>query len=399
MKLGIDNLLETQDLREQLKGHRIGLLAHQASLTAKCRHTLDVLMESPAINVTSIFSPQHGMYGAKQDNMIESDDFIDPRYGIPVFSLYGKTRIPTREMMAAFDILIVDLQDIGTRIYTYLTTLVYFLKAADETKQICILDRPNPAGRPVEGTILEAGWESFVGPAQIMMRHGLTLGEFARWYVSTNSLKVDLNIIPMVDYNPDVAPGYGWPLHEISWTNPSPNASTLNMARCYPGTVLIEGTTLSEGRGTTTPLEIIGAPDIDFDVILNRITELKPEWIQGCFLRSAYFEPTFQKHTGKFCSGIQILTDNASYQHDAFKPYRLVALMFKAIRMEYPDYKIWRQFTYEYENERLAIDLLGGGTFLREWVDDPNLDADVFDARLKKDEQKWLQERKSHLLY
>ena len=203
----------------------------------------------------------------------------------------------------------------------------------------------------------------------------------------------------MVDYNPDVAPGYGWPLYEISWTNPSPNASTLNMARCYPGTVLIEGATLSEGRGTTTPLEIIGAPDIDFNLILKRITELKPEWVRGCFLRSAYFEPTFQKHTGKFCSGIQILTDNASYQHDTFKPYRLVALMFKAIRMEYPDYKIWHQLTYEYENERLAIDLLSGGTFLREWVDDTYLDADVFDARLKKDEQKWLEERKSHLLY
>jgi len=399
MKLGIDNLIESRELIDKLKGPRLALLAHQASLTSDCRHTLDVLMGIDGLNMAAVFSPQHGMYGAKQDNMVESEHFTDPKYGIPIFSLYSETRVPSKEMMDAFDILLVDLQDVGTRIYTYLTTIVYFLKESDSTKQIFILDRPNPAGRPVEGTILEPGWESFVGPAQMMMRHGLTLGEFALWYVKTNNLKVNLTIIPMVDYNPDAAPGYGWPLHEISWTNPSPNASSLNMARCYPGTVLIEGTTLSEGRGTTTPLEMIGAPDIDFDLILNRITELKSQWVQGCFLRSAFFEPTFQKHTGKFCSGIQILTDNASYQHHKFKPYRLIALIFKAIRMEYPDYKIWREFAYEYETERLAIDLLGGGTFLREWVDDPNLDADVFDARLKKDEQKWMQERKSHLLY
>jgi len=331
--------------------------------------------------------------------MIESDDFIDPRYGIPVFSLYGKTRVPTQEMMASFDILIVDLQDIGTRIYTYLTTLVYFLKAANETKQICILDRPNPAGRPVEGTILEAGWESFVGPAQIMMRHGLTMGEFALWYVSKNNLKVDLNIVPMIDYKPDTGPGFGWPIHEISWTNPSPNASSLNMARCFPGTVLFEGTTLSEGRGTTTPLELAGAPDIDFDAVLNRMTSLQSDWLQGCFLRRAYFEPMFQKYAGEFCSGIQILTDNDSYKHEYFKPYRLAALIFKAVRLEYPDYQIWREFHYEYETERLAIDLLSGGTFLREWVDDTNSGPDEFDARLKKDEQKWLQEREHYLLY
>jgi len=399
MKLGIDNLIENARLIKQLKGHRIALLAHQASLTSKCQHTLDALMEIPEINVSAVFSPQHGMYGAKQDNMVESDDFMDPQYGIPVFSLYGKTRVPTKEMMATFDILLVDLQDIGTRIYTYLTTIVYFLKEADETKQICILDRPNPAGRPIEGTILEPGWESFVGPAQIMMRHGLTLGEFASWYVSKNNLNVNLDVIPMIGYNPDSAPGFGWPLHEISWTNPSPNASSLNMARCFPGTVLYEGTTLSEGRGTTTPLEIVGAPDIDFDVILKRMRALKSEWMQGCFLRHAFFEPTFQKYTGQFCAGIQILTDNSSYQHENFQPYRLAALILKAIRLEYPDYMIWREFHYEYETERLAIDLLSGGTFLREWVDDTNQGPEEFDARLKKDEKAWLEDRKPYLLY
>ncbi len=400
MKLGIDNLLATPNLLKQLAGHRVALLGHQASLTKKCRHTLDVLMECPEINVTSAFGPQHGMYGEKQDNMVESDDYLDPRYGISVFSMYGKTRVPTKEMMESFDVLIVDLQDIGTRIYTYLTTLVYFLRAAVDTKKrIFILDRPNPAGRPVEGTILEAGWESFIGPARIIMRHGLTLGEFASWFVGKNDLNVDLNIIPMTDYQPDTVPGFGWPVHEISWTNPSPNASSLNMARCFPGTVLFEGTTLSEGRGTTTPLEIVGAPDINFDLILRRMTALKPEWLQGCLLRSAYFEPTFQKHTGKLCSGVQIHTDNGSYRHEDFRPYRLTALILKAIRLEYPDYQLWHDLPYEYETEKLAIDLLSGGTFLREWVDNPDLGTDKFDERLKKDEQEWLQARAPYSMY
>lgn len=400
MKLGIDNLLTSPDLQAQFRGRRAALLAHQASVTSSCQPTLDVLMASPDINIVSAFSPQHGMHGAKQDNMIESDDFIDPKYGIPVFSLYGKTRIPTPEMLATFDVLLVDLQDIGTRIYTYLTTLVYFLNAATtDAKQICILDRPNPAGRPVEGTILHPGWESFVGPAQMMMRHGLTLGEFARWFVSSENLDVDLNVIPMSGYRPDTGPGFGWPLHKLSWVNPSPNASSLNMTRCFPGTVLLEGTTLSEGRGTTTPLELVGAPDIDFAAVLDRMTGLRPEWLQGCSIRRTGFEPTFQKYANTFCDGLQIHTDNAMYQHDIFRPYRLVALLLKAIRLAYPDYKIWRVFPYEYETERLAIDLLSGGTFLREWVDDPGLGPDDFEARLRGDEQEWLEAREPHLLY
>ncbi len=400
MKLGVDNLLAAPDLLKQFEGSRVALLGHQASLTTTCQHTMDVLMACSEIDVTCAFGPQHGMYGEKQDNMIESDDYIDPRYGIPVFSLYGKTRVPTPEMMSSFDVLVVDLQDIGTRIYTYLTTLVYFLKAAaDDAKRICILDRPNPAGRPVEGSILEAGWESFIGPARLIMRHGLTLGEFASWFVSKHNLNVDLKVIPMTGYDLEAGPGFGWPLHELAWTNPSPNASSLNMTRCFPGTVLFEGTTLSEGRGTTTPLELVGAPDIDFDVVHHRMTSLQPEWLQGCFLRRCYFEPAFQKHVGKVCSGLQIHTDQSSYRHEHFRPYRLAALILKAIRLEYPGYELWHDLPYEYETERLAIDLLSGGTFLRTWVDDPGLCPDEFDARLKKDEQEWLQAREPFLLY
>ncbi len=400
MKLGIDNFLENQEYQALLEGHRVALLGHSASLTSECRHSLDALMECPKISVVSAFGPQHGMRGDKQDNMIETEDYTDPQYGIPIFSLYGEVRYPTKEMMDTFDVLLVDLQDIGTRIYTYVTTLFYMLEAcAEHGKTIWILDRPNPAGRPIEGTILEEGWESFVGAAPLIMRHGLTFGELAKWFVDWKKLDLDFKVIPMTDYNPDTAPGFGWPIFELSWINPSPNAASLNMTRCFPGTVLFEATTLSEGRGTTTALEVIGAPDIDFDLVLNRMNALESEWLKACILRRCYFEPTFHKHVGKMCSGIQIHTDNPSYQHQQFQPYRLAALLLKAIRLEYPDYEIWRKFAYEYETEKLAIDLLTGGTFLREFVDDPNMTPAQFDQRLKKDEQEWAKIREAYLLY
>jgi uncharacterized protein YbbC (DUF1343 family) len=396
MKLGIDNFLENQEFQALLEGHRVALLGHSASLTSECQHSLDALMACPKINLVSAFGPQHGMRGDKQDNMIETENYTDPQYGIPVFSLYGEVRYPTKEMMDTFDVILVDLQDIGTRIYTYVTTLFYMLEAcAEHGKTIWILDRPNPAGRPIEGTILEEGWESFVGAAPLIMRHGLTFGELAKWFVDWKKLDLDFKVIAMTDYNPDT----GWPAFELSWVNPSPNAASLNMTRCFPGTVLFEATTLSEGRGTTTALEVIGAPDIDFDLVLNRMNALESKWLNGCFLRRCYFEPTFHKHVGKMCSGIQIHTDNPSYQHEQFQPYRLAALLLKAIRLEYPDYEIWRKFAYEYETEKLAIDLLTGGTFLREFVDDPNMNPAQFDERLRKDEQEWAKIRQPYLLY
>ncbi|MDI6827853.1 MAG: DUF1343 domain-containing protein [Armatimonadota bacterium] len=400
MNLGIDELLRNQSLQKSIKGKRLALLGHPASVTHDCKHTLDVLMDVPGLRVVAAFGPQHGMRGDKQDNMIESEDYIDPRYGIPVFSLYGEVRKPTDAMMDVFDVLIVDLQDIGTRIYTFITTMTYMLDACTKHKKsMLVLDRPNPAGRPIEGTILEPGWESFIGCGPLIMRHGLTPAEIARWYVDLNRLDVDLTVVPMAGYRPSDPPGYGWPVLELSWVNPSPNASSLNMARCFPGTVLFEGTTLSEGRGTTTPLEVIGAPDIDFERILRRMCSLAPEWLNGCYIRQCFFEPTFHKHVGKLCSGIQIHTDNDHYQHEQFKPYRIGALALKAIRLEYPDYKIWHNLPYEYETERLAIDLLSGGTFLREWVDNPSATIGDFEARLRPDEQAWAEIRKPYLLY
>lgn len=400
MNLGIDKFLASRDLRKPLDGRRAALLGHPASLTKTCRHSFDALAECSDIRLTSAFGPQHGMRGDKQDNMIESQDYQDPRHGIPVFSLYGEVRYPSTEMMETFDVLIIDVQDIGTRIYTYVTTLFYMLEACSElSKSVWVLDRPNPVGRPVEGTILEEGWESFVGAGPLIMRHGLTFGELARWFVALKKLDLDLNVVAMDDYDPDVAPGFGWPVLELSWVNPSPNASSLNMARCFPGTVLLEGTTLSEGRGTTTSLEVVGAPDIDFDLILRRMSALQSEWLAGCLLRPCYFEPTFHKHVGEMCSGLQIHTDNSSYRHEIFRPYRLAALLLKAIRLEFPEYPIWRKFPYEYETERLAVDLLSGGTCLRDWVDDPALGPADLDRRLNKDEREWSRIRAPYLLY
>lgn len=400
MKLGVDCFLASAEYRAPFQGRRVALLGHAASVTRSMQHSLDAVAALSDIDLTAAFGPQHGMRGDKQDNMIETADYADPKHGIPVFSLYGEVRYPTEEMMQSFDVLIIDLQDIGTRIYTYVTTLFYLLDACSKDgKAVCVLDRPNPAGRPVEGTILEDGWESFVGAGPLMMRHGLTFAELAKWYVALKGLDVDLSIVPMEDYDPDASPGYGWPVGELSWVNPSPNAASLNMARCFPGTVLFEGTTLSEGRGTTISLELIGASDIDFEVILGRMQKIAPEWLQGCVLRPCHFEPTFHKHMGKLCSGLQIHTDNPAYRHFDFRPYRIAAALLKAVRLEHSDYEIWRDFPYEYETERLAIDLLSGGPFLREWVDDNAAQAGDFDQRLQVDEAAWTEERQPHLIY
>jgi uncharacterized protein YbbC (DUF1343 family) len=400
MKLGIDRLGADPQFARRLNGRRLALLGHPASVTGDGEHSLDALMRRPGLRLSAAFGPQHGLRGDKQDNMVETMDETDPRYGIPVFSLYGKVRYPTAAMLDTFDTLLVDLQDIGTRIYTYVTTLVYVLDAcARAGKAVWVLDRPNPTGRPVEGSTLGPGWESFVGAGPMPMRHGLTLGELARWFVVRRGLDLELEVVGMGGYDPQAGPGYGWPLSDLAWVNPSPNAATLNMARCFPGTVLFEGTTLSEGRGTTRALELVGAPALDFGHILGRMQTLAPDWLAGCWLRPCWFEPTFHKHAGRLCSGVQIHTDNRHYRHAAFRPYRIAALILKAVRLEYPDYPIWRDFHYEYERERLAIDLLSGGTFLREWVDDAEAMPGDLEARLAPDEAAWVAERRGFLLY
>ncbi|HJU60611.1 MAG TPA: DUF1343 domain-containing protein [Candidatus Binatia bacterium] len=400
MKFGIDRLLENAALRKPLVGRRVALLAHPASVTRDLTHSLDALASLTDINLVTAFGPQHGLRGDKQDNMIESPDFDDPVHGIPVSSLYGKVRRPTPAMMDSFDVLLVDLQDVGCRIYTFVTTLLYVLEAAaNHGKTIWVLDRPNPVGRPVEGLRLRPGWESFVGAAPLPMRHGLTLGELAKWFERTLRLDVDCEVVMMAGWEPSRAPGFGWPLGQRAWVNPSPNAPNLWMARCYPGTVLLEGTTLSEGRGTTRPLEVLGAPQLESRALLRKMGSLAPEWMRGCRLRDIWFEPTFHKHAGKLCAGVQIHADDTAYVHDAFRPWRLIALALKSLRLLQPDYELWRDFVYEYERDRLAIDLINGSELLRQWVDDPAAVAADLDALAKPDEDSWLEERESVLLY
>jgi uncharacterized protein YbbC (DUF1343 family) len=317
-----------------------------------------------------------------------------------VFSLYGEVRRPTDAMMQSFDVLLVDLQDLGCRIYTFITTLRYVLEAAARLgKAVWVLDRPNPAGRPVEGLTLRAGWESFVGAGPMPMRHGLTMAEMARWFVRELALDVDLQVVTMQGWQPAVAPGFGWPLGERSWVNPSPNAPNLSMARAYAGTVMLEGTTLSEGRGTTRPLELFGAPDLDARAIAQCMRRLAPQWLGGVVLREIWFEPTFHKHVGKLCAGLQLHLDDPRYRHDEFRPWRVQSLAFKAIRELHRDYPLWRDFPYEYERDRLAIDLINGGPGLREWVDDPRAVAADLDALALPDERDWLQRRADVLLY
>ncbi|HKA44925.1 MAG TPA: DUF1343 domain-containing protein [Burkholderiales bacterium] len=400
MRFGIDRLLEDPVLRRPLVGRRVALLAHPASVTRDLVHSLDALAALEDMTVVAAFGPQHGLRGDKQDNMVESPDFTDPALGIPVYSLYGEIRRPTEGMMDNFDVLLVDLQDLGCRVYTFVTTLRYVLEAAAaRDKEVWILDRPNPAGRPVEGMRLLPGWESFVGAGPLPMRHGLTVGELAKWFVRTLRLDLDCEVVTMEGWEPATAPGYGWPLGERAWVNTSPNAPNLWMARCYAGTVMLEGTTLSEGRGTTRPLELLGAPDVEPRALLSAMASLAPQWMRGCRLRPCWFEPVFHKHAGRLCSGLQIHVEDPAYDHGAFRPWRLVALAFKALRRLRPDYGLWRDFAYEYEYERRAIDLINGGELLRKWVDDPAAVASDLDDLARPDEQAWRAEREAFLLY
>ena len=398
--LGIDRLADDPGLRAPLQGRRVAMLGHPASVTKDLQHSLDVVAAMPEVRLTCAFGPQHGMRGDKQDNMVESADYRDPVHGVPVHSLYGEVRRPAAGMLDEFDVLLVDLQDVGCRIYTFITTLRYMLEAcAARGKAVWVLDRPNPAGRAVEGLRLEPGWESFVGSGPLPMRHGLTIGELARWFVNYLRLDVDLRVIEMEGYDPHKAPGYGWPVGELSWVNPSPNAAGLSMARAYSGTVMIEGTTLSEGRGTTRPLEIVGAPDLDARVLLESMQRLRPEWLAGCQLRPCYFEPTFHKHAGQCCAGLQIHVDHGAYRPAAFSPYRLVALLLKAVRTVTPGYALWRDFPYEYETERLAFDVINGGSRLREWVDDAQAGCQELEDLLLREEGEWRDERRLVLMY
>ena len=397
MKLGVEVLLSNPKLLKSLKGQRVGVICHPASVDENLTHSLDLLAKK--VKLSCAFGPQHGVRGDKQDNMVESPNFVDPVHKIPIFSLYGEVRRPTAEMMSHFDVVLFDLQDLGCRIYTFITTLLYVMEeCAKLNKKIMILDRPNPAGRPIEGFRMLKGWESFVGAAPLPMRHGLTVGELALYFKDHYKMDVQLEVVKMKGYSPNKAPGFGWDMKR-AWVNPSPNAASLNMARAYGGTVLIEGTTLSEARGTTRALEIIGASDIDFAEVLVRMKKKAPQWLKGVTLRECFFEPTFHKHQGKLCHGFQFHTDAKTYKHELFKPFRITALMLKVIREMHPDYPIYRDFAYEYVHDKLAFNVINGGPALKDWIENSKATPKDLDKALAVDEKSWAKERKKYLLY
>jgi uncharacterized protein YbbC (DUF1343 family) len=397
-QFGIERLLQENDLQAKLQDKRLAFLGHPASVTKKLEHSLDMLFANPKFKVVAAFGPQHGMRGEKQDNMIESDDYVDPIYKIPVYSLYGKVRRPTPQMMKGWDVLLIDMQDVGCRIYTFLTTLFYMMDAVAGTSQeIWVLDRPNPAGREIEGHTLDMRFESFVGAAPVPMRHGLTLGEAALWYRDHKQMKINLHVVGMNGYRPKDLPHYGWPA--VPWVNPSPNIPRVSCTRTYPGTVLIEGTNISEGRGTTVPLEIFGLPGIDMHKVLKEMNGMAPKWLEGCVVRPAYFEPTFHKFKGELVSALQIHVDGPFFNPSIFRPYRLVNLFFKAVHRVKPDFEIWRKPPYEYEEKHMPIDILSGHSLLREWVASPQPEIKEWDESLRKDEEAWASERAEYLLY
>lgn len=393
-RFGLEKLLEDKNLKSQIKGKRIGYVAHPASVNQQLKHGLDLLIESD-IEVSCIFAAQHGFLGEKQDNMVESKDAQHPKYKIPIHSLYSKTRYPTKKMMGDFDVLLFDLQDVGCRVYTFLTTLIYFMKECSrQKKSLWVLDRPNPSGRTIEGWPLEKEFKSFVGGVSTPIRHGMTLGELAHWYEEEKTLDLDFKVIPMDNYSPKDHP---WP--GICWLNPSPNIPRLSTAQIYSGSVLLEGTNISEGRGTTRPLEIFGAPQFSGEDILKKMYALKEDWVNTVFIRSCFFEPVFHKFKGSLCKGLQIHVDYPAYDPNLFYPFRVMCLFLKAVSQLYPNFDLWSSPPYEYEEELVPIDLISGSSFLREWVSSKKQNVGELEKKLKKESEAWEKEREHFLFY
>jgi uncharacterized protein YbbC (DUF1343 family) len=385
VRLGSDLLLSSP----RLHGARVGIVCNHASIDRGFVHVLDRVASHPDIRLTAIFGPQHGFRSDVQDNMIETPHVDDPGRRVPVYSLYSETREPTAEMLAGLDVLVIDLQDIGARIYTYIYTMANCLRAcARHGIPVIVCDRPNPInGIDVEGAALRPGYESFVGQFQIPMRHGMTIGELARLFNEEFELGATLEVVRM----------HGW-LREmfadetgLPWVMPSPNMPTLDTAVVYPGTVLFEGTLLSEGRGTTRPFELVGAPGIDAERFARDLNALG---LPGAFFRPAMFEPTFQKHAKQSCGGCQVhVTDRR-----AFRPVLTGAALIGLFRRHAPDREIWRQPPYEYEHEKLPIDILAGSDQFRLQVE-AGTPATAMAETWRREEQAFLTARKPYLLY
>jgi uncharacterized protein YbbC (DUF1343 family) len=385
MLLGSERLIASQ----RLKGLRVGVLANPASIDRDFRHVVDALASSRDWKLTAIFGPQHGFRSDLQDNMIETAHADDKRRKVPIFSLYSETREPTPAMLDLIDVLVIDIQDVGARIYTFIYTMANCLRAAARKGlPVIVCDRPNPIGGvAVEGPMLEKDFESFVGQFPIPMRHGMTIGELARLFNERHGIGAKLEVVPMEGWSR----GMYWDETGLPWVMPSPNMPTLDTAIVYPGTVLFEGTMLSEGRGTTRPFELIGAPWIDGEELASRMNAIG---LEGAHFRPAIFEPTFQKHARATCGGVQIhVTDR-----NAFEPVKAgVALMRECNEMA-PDRFAWRPPPYEYEHGKMPIDILAGSQALREQIAARMPLADIV-ASWRKGEAEFAKIRAPYLLY
>jgi uncharacterized protein YbbC (DUF1343 family) len=384
---GIDRLLTVD--RRLIAGQRVGLVCNPASVDAKLQHTADRLIQDPDVTLVALFGPQHGFRSDLQDNMIETPHGRDCRRKVPIFSLYSDTREPTTDMLRGIDVLVIDLQDVGTRVYTFVYTMANCMRAAARHGvRVVVCDRPNPiGGDAVEGARLQEPWTSFVGQFPIPMRHGMTVGELARLFNDAYGLGAALEVVPL--------DGWRRSMYQdetgLPWVIPSPNLPTLDSAIVYPGAVLFEGTLLSEGRGTTRPFELVGAPWIDGERFADA---MNGRGLAGVHFRAAFFEPTFQKHARRTCGGCQIhVLDRAS-----FAPLRTAVEMIAEFRRENPDRFEWREPPYEYEHDKEPIDILYGSPELRRAIETES-DVREFADSWRADEDDFRRQRQPFLLY
>ena len=386
VSLGIDRLLGSE--RRVLQGRRVGLVCNPASVNGALRHSADAIFDDPDIQLAAIFGPQHGLRADLQDNMIETPHGRDARRSVPVFSLYSEVREPSAEMLKGLDALVVDLQDVGTRVYTFVYTMANCMRAAARHRiPVIVCDRPNPVnGVDVEGHLLDESFASFVGQYAIPLRHGLTIGELARLFNVQFGINADLEVVVMDGWQRTMF----FDETALPWVMPSPNIPTLDSAIVYPGAVLFEGTRLSEGRGTTRPFELIGAPWIDGDRFAEAMNLRE---LPGVHFRPVFFEPTFHKHAKETCGGSQLHV----LDRRVFEPVRTAVEMLDEFRLEEPAKFAWREPPYEYEHEKMPIDILYGSTRLREAVESGRI-APLLESA-KRDEERFRETREPFLLY
>jgi uncharacterized protein YbbC (DUF1343 family) len=387
VRIGIENLLtEGQSL---LRGARVGAVANSASILPNYQHTAEALLNEKDFRLVALFGPQHGARSEKQDNMVESEYYRDPATQLPVYSLYGEARRPTEQMLGGIDVLLFDLQDVGTRVYTYMHTMANCMDAcARFGRPFVVLDRPNPInGVQVEGNLLEMEFSSFVGLYPIPMRHGMTAGELARFINSEFEIGCDLTVVPMSGWRRS----FWYDQTGLPWIMPSPNLPTLETATVYPGMVLVEGTRLSEGRGTTRPFEFMGAPFVSSSLLAERLNGM---YLPGVHFRPVYFEPTFHKWAGDLCGGVQIhVVDRL-----VFEPYLTGIVGISTVKTLCPQSFAWRDPPYEYEYEKSPIEILCGGRGIPRLIEEgapPNAVRDSWQG----DVSHFLRRREPYLLY